>query len=216
MSPWNRQGQPRRLAGAAVLAAVLLAVAGCKIVSVSGPTSAMVGQLLTYQVDLLHDEPDLSDVTIWLMVEIPDAWSFVGADYVATVGGMPSNGAAIPGTPPSPPESVCFTDEPQVGYKRVFVSAGSFDLQTGDEATANVHLLPAGDPGDFTLRFQAAAESGPALVCQLQGPDDALMPVNVPYDVRLAASVLVIPTLGPWGAALLALLLVGLALRRLR
>lgn len=218
-SPWNRLAlRPRRPALALLAAGALLLVA-CEIVSIAGPSSGIVGQTLGYGVTVAHDLPTVSDATVWLMIDLPAAWSVAGAGYTGSVDGGPVGGTPDQAPPTASDPGGCFTDAPPTGYQRAFFSAGPFpQIVSGDEGTLSVDLATAGAAGDFTLRFRAATESGPpesrSLSCSLEGRPE--VPVTETFDVTLAApAVTEIPTLGTWGAGLLALLLAGAGLRRL-
>lgn len=214
MPPRSRVAPHRAMLDRAIrsfLAVALLAAAGCTIVSISGPTIGFVGQILGYQIVIEHDFPvTLDDTTVWLMAEIPAAWSVADASYSGDLGsGTPSQGVPSAADPFG-----CFTDEPAMGYQRVFLAAGPFaEIVENDQGTVDLDLQTAGDTGAYTLRFRVATESGPegeeTLNCTLvDGPDT---PVTSPYEVTLAEP---IPALGGWGLGLLALLLAGFGLRR--
>jgi hypothetical protein len=218
-SPWSRLAlRPRRPALALLAAGALLLVA-CEIVSITGPSSGVVGQTLSYDVTVAHDVPTISDATVWLMIDLPAAWSVTGAGYTGSVDGSPVGGTPDQAPPTAIDPGGCFTDAPPTGYQRAFFSAGPFpQIVAGDEGTLSVDLATAGAAGDFTLRFRAATETGEpesrSLSCFFEG--EPATPVTETFDVSLAApAVTEIPTLGTWGAGLLALLLAGVALRRL-
>lgn len=205
----SRPNRPVRLLALLVLLAV---AAACHIVSVSGPTVGIVGQILGYEVVIDHDvAATLFDNTVWLMVEIPSAWSVAGASYSGDLGA----GTPAQGPPTAKDPGGCFSDAPADGYQRVFFSAGPFaEINENDQGTLSVDLQTAGDPGDFELRFRAATEvddeEGAFLNCMTEGMDP--IPVTTSYPVSLTMP---IPALGTWGAGLLVLLLAGLGLRRL-
>ena len=210
--------RPRRVAGA-LGALFLLALAGCEIVSVSGPSTGTVGQVLTYDVVVRHPiAATQTDATIWLMVEFPSAWSVAGATYAGSVDGNLVGGTPDRGPPTAVDLTPCFGGDPAPGYQHVYFSAGPFpQLVQDDQGTLTVGLATAGPPGNYTLRFRAATEIGAegarGLACEYD--PKVRPPVTVSYDVSLTSSILPIPALGSWGVALLALLLVGFGLRRL-
>lgn len=208
----------RRIAG--VLATLpLLVLAGCHITSVTGPTQGAVGHVLTYKVVIQHPvNSTLSDTAVWLMVDIPSAWSVAGSSYAGSVGGNPVSGTPATASPTAADPDGCFTDTPAQGYKRIFFSAGPFaTINQFDQGTVTVRLATAGSPGTYNLAFRAATEGGPSgsrsLTCELQSQSGP--PVTVTYGVSLTPPLLEVPTLNTWGIALLALLLCGFGLCRL-
>ncbi len=219
MSAWSfAMPRPRRAAGA-VLALLLLALAGCEIVSVNGPASGTVGQVLTYDVVVRHPISAAQiDATIWLRAEIPSTWSVVSASYTGSVDGSPVGGTPDEAPPTAADLEGCLAGDPATGYQRLFFSAGPFpQITQDDQGTLTVHLATAGPPGDYTLRFRAATEIGTegnrGLNCEYD--PEKPPPVTVTYDVSLVEPVVAVPALGAWGVGLMALLLVGFGLRRL-
>lgn len=191
----------------AVVAALFMS---CEVVSVSGPNSGRVGDILSYEIQIEQtDSQSATNVQSWLVIEIPESWSLVDASFTAVVGGTSVGGKPqFPVTAPAGDGCWSNTDPPP-GAQRIGLTTAAFaQADPGDQGTVVVDLLVAGTPGDFTLRFDLVSQT------QIVGCTSFFRPAE--HQVIISPlSLAEVPALSLWGAATLAALLAGLGLRRL-
>lgn len=124
---------------------------GCDSVEVWGPTWIANEQVATYTLEM---EPYYSHVgaTVFVVVQVPDAWTSLGWRYSGTVDGSPVSGTGtwFAGDPGN-----CSKPAVPTGSKRVWAEAGVFaDLEPGrDHVTAELDFDVGVATGQHHLEF---------------------------------------------------------------
>jgi hypothetical protein len=195
------------------LAVGAILLTSCEVVSVSGPSSGRIGDVLTYAITIQQtDTESAANVESWLTVEMPESWTVVDASFTGVVGG-----AAIGGTPDfpvTPPGgNGCWSNsEPPPGAQRIGFTTSAFaQADPGDQGTVILDLLVGGGAGDQTLRFDLLSQF---VGSEIGGCPSFFNPVE--HQVSISPlSITEVPVSSGWGLAWLAILLALLGLRRI-
>ena len=120
-----------------------LALAGCLISIISGPSEVSLGETVVYELDVSSEVGGDSDIVLTVVVEAPDGWALVSSSFTGVIDGSPVGGSGT-----VVPESSCgfMFGVPRPGMKRLRIDAGPFPKTVGSEK------------GTVTLEFQALAQ----------------------------------------------------------
>lgn len=167
-----------------LLALVLtgLAVAGCVVEVVSGPTEVEIGTFVEYVVRIENQTPLIgSSMILGVLAFVPSEWDLVDVTYVADLGGgMTAEGTGLLDTYPY--TQGCGWPWPD-GYRRVS-TARPFTITSGKEvALVTLRFYAGGHTGAYELAFRTYHDEGsggcsdPATISIRQAP---IPPVTVP------------------------------------
>lgn len=209
-----RSSTVRREVAVVLVVAAAAFLAACKVVSVAGPSSGRVDEVLTFEVFLEHTEASsFLNREVWLTVEVPESWSFVGASYTGMVGGEEVAGVAHEETIiPSAEGCELGIGPAPTGARRIRLTTTPFPQgDPGDQGIVTLDLRVGGPPGDHTLRFELMTIAVNGL---LGGCSGFFSPVD--HEIRISPlSVTEVPVLETWGLAGLAAILAALGCSRL-
>ena len=138
-----------------------LLLGGCIVISLKGPTIVVIGQLARYSLELESTGDNVTDVTVYVIADVPVDWTLEASAYAGTADGQSVDGMGSVDIPPA----ACVLPPPAAGYQRVTLSAGPFPLlQFSDTGVAELDFRVAGPEGEYTLSFWTAGAN-------LQGSD---------------------------------------------
>jgi PKD repeat protein len=145
----------------ALFAATLAMVMACDITSLSGPTQAQIGDLVTFVVGYsaggIHGTQN--DRSAFLAVDVPLGWTATSATYTGTVNGSAVSGNAVISS--TDPGSGGGLPAVEAGYARAFFAAGPWSAVSGyDTGTGTISFRVGGSSGTYRLDFRAATNGG--------------------------------------------------------
>jgi len=148
-----------------VLLIGLLAIVGCVIDNLTGPTSVSLGVTATYSMRLLPNTGGASGLsrTPVVAMDVPIGWTLTSNSYTGAANGVPVSGS---GTVVANSTGCNFSPATSAGYQRIFLSTATILLAASDSATLSVTFLVGGAPGNNTLSFWLGAQEGGQFACQ--------------------------------------------------
>ncbi len=144
----------------AVALSSILALGGCDIRFIAGPSVVKHGELVQYQIFMAPPAGgSASNATIYLTGDVPAGWDIQSASFLTSASGgqsgsctvHPSDPGVITGLPPVPP-----------GHQRVYLSVGPLAaMNEDDRGTALVDFSATSAPGSYTITFWGGVSTEP-------------------------------------------------------
>lgn len=132
------------------LTALYLALGGCVLELISGPSTVESGAIVEYTVRLEGESCCLTLFTVGVQAVVPESWELVGAAYTGVF-----NGADVQGEDAVLADRAC-GDEPAAGYKVIAVEDDFGSSATRGSGTYGFGVLRfsvEGPPANHELSF---------------------------------------------------------------
>ncbi len=132
-------GRGLGLFGLGLSMAFAVALSGCTIAIVSGPSTVSVGEIVTYVTEVGSSDGD-AKVLLYFAADVPPGWELISASFKGTLDGIPTVFEAVPAGANS-----CGS-LPPTGLQAYRFQAGPFDFASPD------------DTGTATLTFDVRSQ----------------------------------------------------------
>ncbi|MEE4273486.1 MAG: hypothetical protein V2I67_17560 [Thermoanaerobaculales bacterium] len=152
--------------GAVFVSMAINAYCAVTISDVTGPSRVVRGSVAEYVIDIeITENQAASDSHFsWLLVDVPEGWTFHSSDYEGAIGGYPISGI---GTLIDPPHYSYCDDWPTTpGTERIWIESEIFQSHVGDgQVTARAGFNVGESVGEHLIAFRLEAEQGPDTAC---------------------------------------------------